>query len=126
MIPKFISRIKNRLDPFPIISPEEKRSSCYVDDLVEAMDLVLRSDKTDGQTYNIGGDEETTVQKLLELMFKIAGWHPQKFDIKENPDDKLKHSLLDISKIKNAIGWEPKVLLEEGLRKTMEWYGANQ
>jgi len=125
MIPKMISRIKNHIDPFPIISPSENRASCYVGDLVDALILISESRKTDGEIYHIGGKEENTVRELLEIMFKICNWRPEKFDIKENPDDSSKHSLPDISKIKRDTGWEPKVSLEEGLRKTIEWYSRN-
>ncbi len=122
MIPKMIARIQKHMDPFPLISPEENRASLYIDDAVSAMQSAMESVKTDGQTYNIGENKETTVKELLEIMFKIAEWHPEKFDMKESPGDASKHSLPDISKLKNDTGWEPEVGLEVGLRKTIEWY----
>lgn len=122
MIPKMINRIQKRTEPFPLISPQENRSSCYISDVIEAMVLATESAKTDGGTYNIGSDTETTVQEILETMFKIMDWKPQKFDIKENPSDSSLHCLPDISKLKNDAGWSPKISLEEGLQKTIEWY----
>jgi nucleoside-diphosphate-sugar epimerase len=125
MIPKFIDRIAKRVEPFPLISPNENRSSCYIGDVVEAMKLAIESPKTDSQTYNIGASHETTVKEILDSMFNIMGWHPQKFDTKESPDDSKKHSLADVSKIKRDTGWEAKVSLKEGLKKTIGWYTDN-
>jgi nucleoside-diphosphate-sugar epimerase len=125
MIPKFIDRIVKRTDPFPIISPQENRSSCYIDDVVDAMKVVMESHKTDSQTYNIGASSETTVKEILDTMFNVIKWSPEKFDVKESPDDSKKHSLSDTSKIKHDTGWEAKTTLNDGLKKTMEWYTSN-
>jgi UDP-glucose 4-epimerase/UDP-glucuronate decarboxylase len=122
MIPKMIDRIKKRMEPFPLISPEENRSSCYISDVTEAMIATIESKKTDGGTYNIGGEKETNVGDLLEQMFAIMNWRPTKFDVKESPGDSSVHCLPDISKLRNDANWRPKVSLEEGLRKTIEWY----
>jgi nucleoside-diphosphate-sugar epimerase len=89
------------------------------------MVTATESTKTDGGTYNIGGDAETTVGELVETMFKIMKWRPTKFDLKENISDESLHCLPDISKIRNDTGWKPKISLETGLRKTIEWYSKN-
>lgn len=122
MIPKMIDRVHKRIDPFPLLSPKENRSSCFIDDVVEAMVAAMESAKTDGGTYNIGTDSETTVQEIIETILKIMKWRPQKFDLKENSGDSALHCLPDISKIKKDTGWAPKTSLEEGLEKTVEWY----
>lgn len=124
MIPKMIDRIQKKVEPFPLMSPKENRSSCYVSDVIDGMIAAMESAKTDHGTYNIGGDEETTVGELLETMFKIMDWKPKTFDTKENPGDSDLHCLPDISRLKNDAGWSPKVSLEEGLKKTIEWYLA--
>ena len=125
MIPKMIKGIRDHIDPFPFISPKENRSSCYIEDIINAMISVMRSSKTDGNTYNIGGNEETTVEKLIEIMFSIMKWYPKKFDIKENPIDSSLHCLPDISKIEKDTKWKPKTSLKEGLEKTIKWYLSN-
>jgi UDP-glucose 4-epimerase len=122
MIPKMIDRIQKRTEPFPLISPKENRSSCYISDVIDAMMAAMHSTKTDGGIYNIGGDSEITVGELLEKMFKIMNWKPSKFDLKENPGDSSLHCLPDISRLKSDADWQPKISLEDGLRKTIEWY----
>lgn len=125
MIPKIIKRIQDHIDPFPLINPKENRSSCYIGDVIDAMTACMESSKTDGKTYNIGGDRETTVKELLDIIFNIMKWHPKKFDIKENPGDSSLHCLPDISKIKKDTKWKPKTSLKEGLEKTIKWYLSN-
>lgn len=122
MIPKFIERIKNRLDPFPLFGPDDLRASCYIADAVEAMQHAIESSATDNQTYHIGDSRETTIKALLKIMFEIMQWHPQTFDIKNSPNNAMTRDILDISKIKADIGWEANTMLEDGLRKTIEWY----
>ena len=122
MIPKMIDKIKKRTEPFTLISPKENRSSCYIGDVIEAMVMTMESKKTDGGTYNIGSNTETTVEQLLEIIFKIMDWKPVKFDLKENLGDSNLHCLPDISKLQDDTEWKPKTSLEEGLKKTIEWY----
>lgn len=126
MIPKMIEKIKKNINPFPLINPNENRSSCYINDTVEAMVTVTESNKTDGGTYNIGSNTETTVREIVEVIFNIMNWHPKTFDIKESPGDNFMHCLPDISKIEHDTGWKPKVTLENGLKETIKWYLSNQ
>ncbi len=125
MIPKFIERIKNRLDPFPLFGQDDSRASCYIADAVEAMQMVVESPATDGQTYHIGDSRETTIKILLETMFEIMRWRPKEFDIKPSPNNTATRDLLDVSKIKRDTGWETKTTLQDGLRKTIKWYLAH-
>ncbi|MBI4224896.1 MAG: NAD(P)-dependent oxidoreductase [Candidatus Sungbacteria bacterium] len=129
MIPKFIGRTHNRLDPFPMFGPDDLRASCYIADAVEAMQTAIESSATDGQTYHIGDSREATIKTILETMFEIMQWHPKEFDIKPSPNGPptggSTRDILDVSKIKTDIGWEAKTSLEQGLRKTIEWYLAH-
>ncbi len=122
MIPKFIAKTQKKTDPFPLINPDEKRTSCYVGDLVEALILAVESKKTDGGTYYVAGSRTTTVEELLEIIFNLMNWHPRKIDVKKVPEDPYLASLPTSDKIKEDTGWTPKTSLEEGLRMTVEWY----
>lgn len=122
MIPKMIEKIVKRIDPFPLISPDENRSSCYIDDAVNALIKAMVSKKTDGKTYNVGSDVEKTVGEISKILFDIAKWQPKVLDIKESAGDSDLHCLPDISKLKNDTGWKPETSLEAGLEKTLKWY----
>ncbi|OGZ04664.1 MAG: hypothetical protein A2648_01025 [Candidatus Lloydbacteria bacterium RIFCSPHIGHO2_01_FULL_41_20] len=125
VIPEIAGRIDKHVEPFPIFGADDTRSFCYIDDAVEAIQMVMESEKTDGKTYHIGTHVETVIQDLVEKMFSIMGWHPEKLDIKNSPEGSVKRRLPDVSKIKRDTGWEAKIELEEGLRKTIDWYRKN-
>ncbi len=125
VIPEVIERINARVEPFPIYGADETRSFCYIDDAVEAIQAVMESEKTDGGTYHIGTTQETLIQELIEKIFTYTSWHPQELDIKNSPQGSVKRRLADVSKIKRDTGWVATTNLEEGLKKTIEWYLAH-
>ena len=125
VIPEIIERISERPEPFPIFGADDTRSFCYIDDAIEAMQAVMESEQTDNGTYHIGTHEETVIKDLIERMFTLMDWHPKELDIKNSPEGSVKRRLADVSKIKHDTGWEAKTTLEEGLRKTIEWYLAH-
>lgn len=125
VIPEIIERIVERPDPFPILGADGTRSFCYIDDAVEAIQTVMESDATDGGTYHIGTREETLIKDLIEKLFTLMNWHPKQLNIQNAPEGSVKRRLADVSKIKRDTGWEAKTTLEEGLRKTIEWYVAH-
>lgn len=128
VIPEWCERVSKRVDPFPLMSPEETRTFCYIDDAVEAMHLLMDSPTTDGspmETVHIGNTDEITIGDLAETFFKIAGWRPGTLDIKPSPPGSVKRRLADISKIKGMVGWTPKTTLPDGLKNTLDWYAAH-
>lgn len=124
VIPEFIERIQNKVDPFPVYGGDDTRTFCYMDDAVEAMQMIMESDATTGGTYHIGQhhDNEITMLDLAEKLFVIAGWHPETLDVKNSPEGSVKRRAAEITKIEADIGWKPKVSLDEGLRRTYAWY----
>ncbi len=128
VIPQFIERIVNKVDPFPIYGADNTRTFCYMSDAVEAMQLVMESHKTDGQTYHIGQEyaDEISMNDLAEKLFTIAGWRPKNIEIKDEPAGSVKRRAADIAKIKTDVGWTPRTSLNVGLQHTYEWYVKNQ
>ena len=128
VIPDFSERIAARVDPFPIFGADETRTFCYIDDAVRAMQMLMDSPKTDGQpieTVHIGDFHEITMKELADKMFKVSGWCPKRMDIKSSPPGSVKRRLADVSKLQLLTGWKPEVSLDDGLKRTYEWYLAN-
>lgn len=128
VIPQFVERIQTRMDPFPIYGADNTRTFCHLEDAVEAMQMVMESDKTDGGTYHIGqhhGDEISMLE-LAEKLFTIAGWKPATLDIQNGPEGSVKRRAANVSKIERDTGWRAKKPLDEGLKETYEWYSKNQ
>ncbi len=128
VIPDFSERIAARTDPFPVFGADDTRTFCYITDAVRAISLLMDSAKTDVQpieTVHVGDTGEILMKDLLEMMFKVSGWHPKRLDIKNSPSGSVKRRLADISKLQSLTGWKPEVSLEEGLKRTFEWYLAH-
>lgn len=125
VIPDIITRVMNRVDPFPIYGTENTRDFCYIDDAVEAIQKVMESKKTDGGTYHIGAKEEVKIKDLVENIFDIMEWRPKKILVKNPPKGSVKRRLADVSKIKKDTGWKAKTPLKKGLVKIVKWYVEN-
>jgi len=96
----------------------QTRSFCYVADLVEGIHQLLLSDCQD--PVNLGNPQEMTVLQFAEMVRRIAGSKSQ-FTFKSLPVDDPRVRQPDIRKAQNLLHWTPRVPLEEGLTKTMEW-----
>lgn len=99
-----------------------RREFLFVDDIARAcVDFMENIDAKDLSTFiNVGVGRDITIKDLVYLIKKIVGF---KGEIRYDPSkpDGMPRKLLDVSRI-NKIGWEPKVSLKEGLRKTYNWY----
>lgn len=125
VIPQIIGRSSAWQSPFTVFGADDTRSFCYIDDAVEAMQMVMESKKTDGGTYHIGTKEETVISDLVKQIFDLLDWHPKKTVIKKSPQGSVKRRLADVSKIKRDTGWRARTPLKKGLEQTLEWYLRN-
>ena len=116
--------INQALDGKPITvygDGSQTRSFCYVSDLVAGIMAVLFSDTTKGAVINLGNPQEYT---MLDIAKKVQGMTQTASQIvfTQLPvDDPVKRKP-DITKVTKLVGWKPKVGLEEGLKKTIEYY----
>ena len=97
-----------------------------VDDVVQANKLAMYTNKKEAvnQVYNIAKGEKTTLNELVSVLQQIAGKKIEAEYAPERSGD-IKHSLADISKAKNLLGYHPSTSPIEGLGKTYEWYKRN-
>jgi dTDP-glucose 4,6-dehydratase len=98
---------------------QQTRSFCYVDDLVEGIYRLFLSDRHD--PTNIGNPDEFTVKELAE---KVLGMTGSASELARHPlpEDDPKVRRPDITLARQVLGWEPKVPLEEGLRRTIPYF----
>ncbi|MFH1285246.1 MAG: UDP-glucuronic acid decarboxylase family protein [Candidatus Micrarchaeota archaeon] len=120
VIPNFIAQ---SLEGKPLTiygSGKQTRSFCYVSDMTDAL-IKLAFSKFTGEVFNVGNPRERTMLELAEIVGKTCGVKA-KIEFKELPvDDPLKRKP-DITKIKKALGWEPKIEIEEGLKSTVDYF----
>ena len=97
----------------------QTRSLCYVADLVRGVLAVL--DKGDEMPVNLGNPHEVTMLELAETILRLSG-SGSTIVHRELPVDDPKQRQPDITRARTLLGWEPKVGLEEGLKKTLEYF----
>ena len=99
----------------------QTRSFCYVDDLIEALVLMMGTPSDVTGPINVGNPKEFTIRELAELIIKITGTK-SKFRFEPLPSDDPRQRQPDISKAKLTLKWEPKTQLLEGLTKTIAYF----
>lgn len=99
----------------------QTRSFCYVDDLIDALLLMMDSPKNFTGPVNIGNPVEISILTLAKIIIEMTNSQSQLI-FKELPLDDPMHRKPDISLAKEELHWEPKVSLEEGLMKTINYF----
>jgi len=122
VIPMVMQRIKEQQAPFEIIGKDDTRSFTYINDAVEALWEIAKSNNTDGKIINIGRKKETSIGDLYNDIFKITKFKPKKIIYKDSPDGSTKRRLPDVSLLRELTGYECQTKLKDGLKKTWDWY----
>jgi len=118
VVPAFISQVL-RNEPLTLFGDgSQTRSFCYVSDLVEGMMAVM--ERGDQFPTNLGNPIELTIKEFAERILAISG-SSLPIVSKPLPVDDPRRRRPDITRAKTMLGWEPKVNLDEGLRRTIEW-----
>jgi dTDP-glucose 4,6-dehydratase len=118
-IPTFITQAL-RGEPITIFGEgSQTRSFCYVDDQIEGIYRLLMSDYH--LPVNIGNPQEMTVRELAELIIRLTGSRSPIVS-RPLPEDDPRVRQPDITRARKLLGWEPKVDVETGLRRTIEWF----
>jgi UDP-glucose 4-epimerase len=97
---------------------EQTRDFVFVDDVVEAFVLAMKSG--DGLRCNIGTGKQTSVNELFALLADLSDY-PHLAEYAPARPGELQHIALDISRAKAELGWQPQVSLREGLSATLDW-----
>jgi len=125
LIPLMISKALAE-EELPVYGKGENvRDWLYVEDHCRAIDLILHKGK-DGEVYNIGGHNE---RSNLEVVKTILNELDKSESLITFVEDRAGHDLryaIDPTKISNELGWEPTILFDEGIKKTIKWYLDNK
>jgi UDP-glucose 4-epimerase len=102
------------------------RDLLYVDDAVRAFLLAAASDAADGQVFNVGVESSISLRDLAELLVRVHGGGS--YELVPFPPDRkaidIGHYYTRADRVRAALGWEPTIPLEEGLRRTLDYYAA--
>lgn len=133
LIPLMIHNIKNN-KPLPVYGKGENiRDWLWVNDHAKAIDVIFHSGKN-GETYNIGGNNEwkniDLVHKLCEIIDQKLGRETgHSAELITYVTDRAGHDFryaIDASKLENELGWKPSVAFDQGFEKTIDWYLQNE
>ncbi len=121
VIPAFITAALNG-EPLPIHGDGmQTRSLCYVSDLVSGLDAVMEADGIGGMVLNLGNPDERTVLDVAQIINGICASEAGLEYMSPRQDDPERRCP-DITLARSIIDWEPSTSLEDGLRKTVEYF----
>jgi CDP-glucose 4,6-dehydratase len=126
LIPEAVSAALDGRPPVLRSDGSPERDFLYVEDAVSAYLTIadgLRREDVRGEAFNAGGGSPHPVREVVEIVARLAGTGVEP-DIRGegNPEGEIDRQWVDPSKIRDMLSWEPVVGLEEGLRRTIEWY----
>jgi dTDP-glucose 4,6-dehydratase len=125
VIPLFLTNALDDRELPLYASKQNRREWLHVDDHCRAIELVLEQGRA-GETYNVGSGVERSIEGIADLVLELAG---KPASLKTIVPDRPGHDrryLLDSSKLRGELGWEPEISFENGLRATVEWYAGNR
>ena len=125
VLPLFIT---NALDDQPLpmyASTQNRREWLHVLDHCSAIDLALRKGR-EGETYNVGSGTEASIEEIADLVLELTGKPAALKTIVPDRPGHDRRYLLDATKIREELGWEPAHGWKEGLAETVAWYAANR
>jgi nucleoside-diphosphate-sugar epimerase len=126
VIPDLIKKILDGQRPIELLGDgSQTRSFTYVDDVADAIVTIGLDPRGTGQAFNIGTGRETSVHELLGLLWRACGndGEPEVAHSSPLPVD-VQRRVPDVAKIGEVLGWSARVPLEEGIRRTVDWYLA--
>lgn len=121
-VPSFITQALSGKPLTVFGNGSQTRSFCYVSDMVEGIYRLMLSNVN--EPVNLGNPEEYTVIAFAEKVLKLTGTS-SKIAFRPLPVDDPKTRCPDISKAKRLLKWEPKVSVDEGLKRAIEWFRKN-
>ncbi len=123
-IPAFVTAILKDQPPTVYGDGEQSRDFTYIDNVVEANLLAAKAPKTEGQVINIACGQAVTVNEIIGMINDSLGKNIKPTYEPTRPGD-VKHSLADITRAKQVIGFEPVIPFNEGLKLAIDWYTKN-
>jgi dTDP-glucose 4,6-dehydratase len=118
-VPAFMSQALTGEDVTIFGSGRQTRSFCYVSDLVDGIIRLMESNVN--EPVNIGNPHEMTIEEIARMIIKLTG-SKSKIVYRPLPEDDPKVRQPDITRARTLLGWEPKVGLEQGLTRTLEYF----
>ena len=121
----FVDRLLRQEDPMIFGDGEQYRDFVFVQDVVQANLLAAAHDAAPGKVFNVGRGERTSLNQLVEILSRLTGYQASPTHGEPRAGD-IRESLADITRIRQTLGYEPEVEVEEGLAALVEYARKNQ
>jgi len=120
-------RLAIEREPFEVWDGQQLRDFTYVDDAVEAFLLAAAADCANGRVFNVGGDGPMSLKQVADLLVETGA--PAGYVERTFPADRKRIDIGDYyandAAIRKSLGWQPKIELREGLKRTLDYFGEN-
>jgi len=121
VIPRFIDALVSGRPPVIYGDGEQSRDFTYIDNVVHANLLAMNTERTQGEVVNVACGRRVSLNQLVKILQDIIGSHVSpRYEGARQGD--VRHSLADIKRVKTLLNYDPKVGIEEGLRRTVEYF----
>ncbi|HEX8559349.1 MAG TPA: SDR family oxidoreductase [Pyrinomonadaceae bacterium] len=122
VISRFISALASGERPVTYGDGEQSRDFTYVSNVVDGNLRAAESAQAVGRVINLATGRRTTLNELLDALKRITGRTDVEAERREPRVGDVRHSLADITRAREFLGYEPRVGLEEGLQQTLDWW----
>jgi nucleoside-diphosphate-sugar epimerase len=123
-MPVVINSCKSNID-FPCSHGKQSRDFLYINDLIDAIFLILENPKSKGEIFNIGFGKPLKIKNIIQRILRYyKSGNPQFGKIKLRKEEQMK-IYPDIGKARRILNWKPKINFLKGLAKTIQYYNAN-
>jgi UDP-glucose 4-epimerase len=126
VISRFIAALMSGERPVIYGDGEQSRDFTYISNVVDANLRAAETERGVGEVINVATGERATLNGLLDALKRITGKTEVTPEYREQRVGDVRHSLADITRARELLGYAPTVGLEEGLRKTIEWWSQSR
>lgn len=110
-----------KTDPFYVWGTgNEVRNFTPVQNTVQG--LLLATEKSNGEVYNIGLEQRITINDALEKIWEVMEWRPKEIVYQPEKPVGIRNRVSDCTKARSELGWRPELSFEDGIRDTVRWY----
>ncbi len=119
VVPRFITALLENRSPTVHGDGEQSRDFTYIDNTVAANILAAAASDVAGETFNVACGERISLNQLLDELRAVTGSDAEAVHVESRPGD-VRHSLADITRARESLGYEPAISLREALERTVE------
>ncbi|MDD5634009.1 MAG: NAD-dependent epimerase/dehydratase family protein [Candidatus Omnitrophica bacterium] len=126
-IPAIVRKAVDKIDPFEVWgSPNVVRDVIYSEDFARAIVKMADNSNIKYEVFNLGSGQETSVKDIVDWALKYSGHEPSSINYDKGAPTTIKYRVLDCSKIRKMLGWQPEYSVEEAVKQTVEWWKENK